>query len=72
MTYRTYQLHDGAFATSSVQVPTDYVRAWDITEEQAAHINAGADVAVDGDALVITPLPTVEAETIYLPAEGDF
>jgi hypothetical protein len=71
MSYVTYQLRDGAFATSSVQVPADYVRAWAISDEDAAHIHAGGDVRVEGDALIVTP-PSVAEYVADPPQDGEF
>ena len=50
MTIKTYHLPDGSFSTSDIEVPTDYSAEWVVTPEQAAQIEAGADVFVAGTA----------------------
>ena len=72
MPYKTYLLPDGGFATSSVNVPTAYIHAWDITDAQAAEIEHGAHVLVEGDQLMIIPAPLAAEEMLDVPADGEF
>jgi hypothetical protein len=70
MTFRTYQLADGSFATSSVNVP-DHVAVFDITPEQAYEINRGAGLVVDNGVLVVLPVTEYDPDPV-MPTEGEF
>jgi hypothetical protein len=64
MTFRTYHLQQGGFATSDAQVPADYMAAWDVTDAAAAEIARGAELSVVDGALVITPIPPDPVEDV--------
>lgn len=61
MTAKTYHLPDGAFSTDDVQQPVQYSDMWIITAEQAAAIEAGADIRIVNGELVVVPY--VDAST---------
>lgn len=65
MPHRTYLLACGAFATSDTEPPPDFVSVFDVSAEDAALIEAGADLSVVDGRLVITPLPVIVPE--YAP-----
>jgi hypothetical protein len=71
MTFKTYQLADGSFAISSVNVPTEYTAVFGITPEDAYQIGRGAGLYVENGTLVIVPVPESETDPV-LPTEGDF
>ena len=71
MTFKTYQLPDGSFATSSVNVPTEYSAVFDITPEQAYEIDRGCGLVVEKGVLVILPLTEYEPDPV-IPVEGAF
>ena len=71
MTFKTYQLQDGSFAISSVNVPTDYIAVFDITPEQAYEIGRGAGLYVENGSLVIVPVAESDPEPV-IPVEGEF
>lgn len=56
MTFKTYLLPDGGFATSSVNAPDAYVASWEISEADAYQISIGAEIEVVDGALIVLSL----------------
>lgn len=70
--FTAYELDDGSFATSSVNVPERFLRSFPVTDEEAAEIARGAQVEVVDGALVITPAPADPEFVPEIPADGEF
>jgi hypothetical protein len=62
MTFKTYQLLDGSFATTDAQAPDAYVAVWDVTDADAVEISRGAELLAADGALVIIPVPAEVVE----------
>ena len=71
MTFKTYQLPNGSFVTSSVNVPPEYSAVFDITPEQAYDIERGCGMLVENGVLVVIPLVESEPDPV-IPQIGDF
>jgi hypothetical protein len=71
MTYRTYQLPNGSFVTTSVNIPPEYSAVFDITPEQAHEIERGCGLYVEDGVLVVVPLVESEPDPV-IPQDGDF